>query len=135
MTHIAGECFFFNLHLTQMKFGLFGKTHVSDKKIIITKSTENEYFLDFRSSHVHNLFRQLHRKTTVLELIFIVKFVKILRTPIFEEHLRMTDCFSDLKYGIVFFFFFFFYILNNSTANSEVCIKVRTMSIILNVFQ
>ena len=53
-----------------MKFGLFGKPHVSDKKIIITKSTENEYFLDFRSSHVHNLFRQLHRKTTVLESLF-----------------------------------------------------------------
>ena len=31
--------------------------------------------------------------------------------------------------------FFFFSILHNSTANSEVCIKVRTMSIILNVFQ
>ena len=41
MTHFAGGCFLFNLHLKKMKFGLFVKPHVSNKKLMITKSAEN----------------------------------------------------------------------------------------------
>ena len=41
MTYFASECFLFNFHLKRMKFGLFVKLHVSNKKLIITKSHEN----------------------------------------------------------------------------------------------
>ena len=42
MTHFAGESpSNVNLHMKRMKFGLFAKPHVSNKKLIITKSAEN----------------------------------------------------------------------------------------------
>ena len=41
MTHFAGECFRFNLHLKRIKFGLFVKPYVSNKKLIMTKRAES----------------------------------------------------------------------------------------------
>ena len=41
MTYFAGECFLSNLYLKRMKFGLFIKPYVSNKRLIITKSAEN----------------------------------------------------------------------------------------------
>ena len=35
MIHLISECFFFNFHLKGMKFGLFVKPYVSNKKLII----------------------------------------------------------------------------------------------------
>ena len=47
----------------------------------------------------------------------------------------MTDCFSDLKYGIrVFHDIAFSSFLRNSTTNAEVSIKIQTMGLVLNVF-
>ena len=41
ITHFPGECYLFNLYLKRMKSGLFVKSHVSNKRLIITKSAEN----------------------------------------------------------------------------------------------
>ena len=41
LTYFAGECFFFNLYLKRMKFRLFVKPHVSNERLIATKSAEN----------------------------------------------------------------------------------------------
>ena len=41
MTRFAGECFLFDLNVKRNKFGLFVKLHVSNEKLIITKSAEN----------------------------------------------------------------------------------------------
>ena len=41
MTHFAGECFRFNLHLKRIKFGLLVKPYVSNKKLIMTKRAES----------------------------------------------------------------------------------------------
>ena len=41
MTHFDGECYPFNLHLKRIRFGLFVKPHVSNKKLNMTKSADN----------------------------------------------------------------------------------------------
>ena len=49
MTHFAGKCFLFNLHLKRMKFGLFCKATCFKQKANHNKLNKN--FFDFRSSH------------------------------------------------------------------------------------
>ena len=51
ITHFAGECFLFNLHLKRMKFGLFVKPRVSNKKAYHNKKAlKIKNVFDFRSS-------------------------------------------------------------------------------------
>ena len=58
---------------------------------------------------------------------FPCKIKKIFKNTYFDKHLGTTDCFSDLKNGI--------HVLCNSAADSEVSIKIKMMSLVLNVFK
>ena len=109
MIHLISECFFFNFHLKGMKFGLFVKPYVSNKKLIIiiflisevaTRGVlQKKVFLKISSiSWVHgktrvleslfnkvsNLFSpatSLKRNSNTGYRIFLVKFAKFLSTP------------------------------------------------------
>ena len=76
MTHFAGKCFLFNLHLKRMKFGLFCKATCFKQKANHNKLNKN--FFDFRSSHQRcsvrkdalKNFANFTEKTPVLESLF-----------------------------------------------------------------
>ena len=44
MTNFAGKYFNFNLHLKRVKFGLFAKPYVSNKKLILTRSNQKLFW-------------------------------------------------------------------------------------------
>ena len=63
---------------------------------------------------------------------FSCKICENFKNTYFEEHLRTTNCFSDLKHGIlVFYNIIFFSIFPNSKVNSEASIKIQTMGLVL----
>ena len=111
-----------NHHLKRMKFGLFVKPHVSNKKLIMTKSDENQK-LFWKNS-------PLSQKNT-----------STLLNTYFEEHLLTTDCFSDLKhhgtrvFHNIFFYFtkFWSFHKNPDNESSSECILVEILCVLFTL--
>ena len=117
MAHFAGKSFLFNLHFKWMKFGLFVKPHVSNRKLIKTKSAKNQIFLisevclrkshcitknfaNFAGKHLCWSLFLIKLQTFSALQTFSFEICKVFKNTYLEEYLRTTDCFSDLKHGI-----------------------------------
>ena len=144
MTHFAGECFLFNLHLKGMRFELFLKPLVDWS----TKSAENlKLWFPKRPTEVFykkfvlRTFYNIHRKTPTSESLFnkvtdpasllkrdfniglFLRFCKLFKNTYFKKT-SPNGGFYDLKHGIRVFHDFIFFVY--STANN-----IQTKSLVL----
>ena len=106
MTHFTEECFVYNLHLKQMKFGLCVKPHVSKKTTQMWRrwgTTQNFLLMNFEKHRKWEFWKNEKKKKIAGDTMILLMCTKI------HKHMRYSSW--DMEWDKICHFRPFFAIL------------------------